>query len=281
MDALISKILEKKELRDLDPDFLQDFLEKAKKKKPKLFKTLEEKNYNEKSKEFQELKKIIRKKLREVHGVFRKTPLSKGKREQYLKDACSPKTEEEAIQKILENHQSTAERASSYTSLFSRIQEIQPNTKKVLDLGCGYNPFTYSLWKTNPFYIAVDINKEDQEFIQEYFTKKSIPGKAVVADLTTEEAITWIKDISKGTTALLFKLLDSMETKKKNSSKKLLEALQSDTIIISFATKTISGKGEIKAERKWLQETLNHLNTRFIRSDFDLDNEAFIVLRRK
>lgn len=284
MEILKKKILEKKELSGLPHDFLDKFLVEYKLKYPKKFSILEEKNYNEKSKEFEEIKKAIRKKIRGVHGVFAKTPLSEQKRKKIiscLKNADSKK-KQEIINKILESHQSTFERKNSYNALYSKILENysnKNNLKKILDLGCGYNPFSYQYLSLAPEYFAVDINKEDAEFIQEFFSLTKIKGKCVTLDLTEDKNMKIIDAESKNSDiCLALKLLDSLESKKRGASKTLLMNINSDLIVVSFALKTISGKNNIEGKRTWFWKIIEEGN--YFVEEFDLENEKYYLLKR-
>ncbi len=256
MESLKEKILDKKELRSLDKEFLQGFFEEEISRNKKLFEAVERKGFNERSKEFKELKKIIRKRLREVYGVFTDNPLSKEKKEKLLEELKEPGTEEKAIKKILEAHLSSKERLPYYGSLYGALfAEEKPN--KILDLGCGYNPFSYGYLGFNPKYVASDVSMEDLEFIQRFFETKKIKGKTIKADLAKEESLKKIiGESQEASITFALKLLDTLEATKKGSSEKLLLSLKSPKILVSFPKKTISGKTSIKSERKWFQNII-------------------------
>jgi 16S rRNA (guanine(1405)-N(7))-methyltransferase len=284
MDHLKNKILEKKELKGLNSDFLDKFLEEYKIKNPKKFKILEEKNYNEKSKEFNEIKKIIRKKVRELHGVFAKNQIGQEKKQRYLSELknADNKKKEEIITKILESHQSTFERMNDYPLLYKRILENygqKRKIEKIIDLGCGYNPFAYSYLKCSPKYFAVDINKDDSEFIQNYFDLNKIDGKSVTLDLTEKNNLKIIEEESKTSdVCFMFKLLDSLESKQRGSSEELFKHVLSELIVVSFPLKTIGGRKEIKGKRKWFDKIKN--NKKYKIEIFALENEIYYLLKQ-
>lgn len=287
MEKLKNKILEKKELKGVDSSFLDQFLNEYKSKKPKAFKILEEKNFNEKSKEFDDIKKAVRKRMREIHGVFAKKSLNSRKKEEYLQSLKNADEEkkEEIIGRILESHQSTFERSTSYRALYEIIlknygqnnQNRKP--KKIADLGCGYNPFKYKYWGFSPKYFATDINKEDLEFSQKYFNLEKIDGKTKNLDLTDKKSLAVIENETKDSDlCLLFKLLDSLESKKRGSSAELLRHIHSKFIVVSFPTKTISGKNEIKGKRKWFDRIVEE--NKHEKEEFVLQNEKYFLLKR-
>jgi 16S rRNA (guanine(1405)-N(7))-methyltransferase len=281
MDKLKQKILDKKELHGLTPGFLDAFLEEYIKKNTKSFKILQEKNYNEKSKEFDELKKYVRKRLREVHGVFVKDRLPEEKRVSFLQAIKTAPLEKEIeiLKKVLASHQSTIERLESYSELYGLLfKEKKP--KKILDLGCGYNPFSYKFLGCAPEYVAVDINEEDSAFIKSYFQHKKIKGETLTLDLTEDSCLKLITKISKNSDfCFLFKLLDSLEAKKRGSSKNLVKHLNSRVLVVSFPLKTIGGRNNITGKRKWFEKIIKEGN--YESEELILGSEKYYVLKHK
>ena len=80
------KILDKKELRNFDETLLDKIIEEQKNKHKTLYFKLESKKFNPKSKEFDEFTKIMRKKIREVYGVFNTNNLSSDKLQKLLEE---------------------------------------------------------------------------------------------------------------------------------------------------------------------------------------------------
>ena len=279
-----SKLLDKKELRNIPEEFLDRILEDAKKENSKLYSKLEEKQFNEKSKEFKEFKKIVRKKLRVLYGVFQKETLSKEKKEKYLKNIKEGTVEEKekAIQKILKSHLSTKERLNHFYKVYSKIVEICGKPKKIADLACGFNPFSYYYWNSNPEYFATDISKEDMKFIQTFFDQNKIKGITLAGDLTKEsfqnKIIQKIKDFD---TCLLFKAFDSLESLNKGSSSKLISKIPCKIIIISFPSKTISGKNLITGKRHWFIQALKQKNSEgWNIHEFEIGYEIYYFLTK-
>lgn len=264
-----NKIIDKKELSGLQPEFLDTFLEQYFKKHNKDLEILKEKNFNERSKEFKELKKHIRKKLREVHGVFNKNKKSTTKKQE-------PKQE---IISLLEQHQSTKERLSSFQEIYKKA--LKQKNLRILDLGCGYNPLFFLLLNTKINCVAIDINSKELETLKEIYQKNNEEIQTIQADITSQETQKQIEKISKNIdVTLMLKLLDSLETKKRGTTKELLNKTNSKEILISFATKTIGGKKEIKGERKWFQEALNKSKYK-LKETIETRNEKYYVLKQE
>jgi len=258
---LKSKILDKKDIKSIDENILNKIYFEEKKKNKDLFEKVKEKKFNSKSKEYKEFVKIVRKKLREIYGVFFKNPFSPFQKKKLLESL-----DEKTIDKILLSHVSTKERFEYFEEVYRKIFLVTGVPKKVLDLGCGFNPFSYFKIGKEVEYIASDISQENMNFINEFFKLKKIKGKTLAADLTDEKDVKKISDISNDCEVVfMFKLLDSLESIKKKSSEFLLTNIKSKYVVVSFPKESISGKNKIKSERIWFKKILekNYKTTSF------------------
>lgn len=273
VNSIKEKILSKKELQSIDEEIFKKIFEEEKKKNANLYKKVEEKQFNEKSKEYKEFVKIIRKRLREIYGVFFKDVLSEEKRKKLLMQG-----DDASINRILSSHLSTYERKNNYKELYEWIFSITGTPKKILDLGCGYNPFSYFKLGCTPFYIASDISRKNLEFINQFFKSKSIPGATKPIDTTTTEGLEKIKKITETCeVTFCFKLLDSLEAQTKGASKQLLNNIKSNFVIVSFPQGSISGKNKIKSQRKWFQDIIKDVET----ENKTIGNEKYYILKHK
>ena len=256
MENVIEELQNKKDLRGINKNIIKELIKEYAEREPKNYQILKQKEFNPKSKEYTEFKKFIRKKLRNLHGVFQKNKLSDKKQEKYIKEKnFSFHTDE--TRKFLKSHRSTNERLNYYETLYKEIEGEIGIIKKLADLGCGLNPLSYTLLENIEEAFCADINEDEIKFIQKFLDKTKIKGNAQVLDLTKKENYEEIKNKTENTdTCFLFKTLDGLEQIRKGASKELLKNIKSKNIIISFSTKTISGKNQINAERKWFQETL-------------------------
>jgi hypothetical protein len=285
IETLKRTILDKKELRNLDNEFIESILNEVIQKNKAVYENLKEKNYNARSKEFEIIKKEVRKKLRKVYGVFSTNKSSSNKLHKLLEDfrlalkQKQTKEKDKIIKQILDNHLSTKERLPYYPQFYKKI--IAPlNPKNVLDLGCGLNPLSLEFTELRPKYVASDIADPDLNIIETYFKIKKIDGETLKADLTKNlEKIT--KKSEEADITLLLKLADTLEAIKKDSAKKLIESLQSKTIIISVPLGSISGKNKIKSERNWLKKIIeNKEKEGWKRQEIILGNERYISLNK-
>lgn len=257
MDEFVKSIISKKELKSIDLEFARKVFEEVKAENMSLYKKVELKKFNERSKEYKELKKIVRQRLRYYFGSFNTT--------------ISEKSKSESEEELLKKHLSTRER-------YEYIQEFSDflgDAKSILDLGCGYNPFFYKYFKGNPKYLASDISN-DLKYIQKFFDKNKIDGKTKVLDLTKDEDLELLGNISKDyDTCLMLKLLDPLEKQKRNITKTLLKKIKSKVIIVSFSTMSIGGKTKITSKRSWFYEQIKYKHY----EEIELGPEKYIKIR--
>ncbi|MFH1770880.1 MAG: hypothetical protein ABH828_04990 [archaeon] len=273
MEELVKDILRKKELKNLDETTVVEELNKFFKKNKEVKKILEEKSFNKKSAQYKWALKEVRKKLREIYGVFIQKDYEK--RESFLKK-LNKNNGEEILPKLLRMHISTKERLPYYKEIYEQIFKITGKQKIILDLACGLNPLSYNFLGYKPKYIASDIAKKDLEFIQSFFSKNKIDGKSVKIDLVTEQ-----KKIEKikSDICFLFKALDSLETRKRHISKELIEKITAKWIVISFSKASLGGNRNIaKNKRSWVTNFLKKKG--FLYREFEVANEFFFVVKK-
>ena len=270
---VIKDILAKKELNNLDEDFVLEkvnsFLEKHKEIKGKLEKT--EYPKFRRSKEHEEIIKKIRAELREVYGVFIQDDYKK--RFKFLEELKkNPALENH--NKILALHKSSQERLPYYSVVYKKIFEITGNPRKIVDFACGLNPFSYAYLNCKPEYLACDLAEKDLEFIQEYFKIMKIAGSVKKIDLIKDDVSEITKDAD---VAFLFKTLDSLEAIKWGNSEVLLSKIKSRFIVVSFSTKSLGGKKTIKKEKRtWFERLVKKFGYRS--QVFEIPGELFYVL---
>ena len=193
--------------------------------------------------------KFIRKKLHEIYGVFR---------------ADSFKT-----------HPSIKERLVYYKEIYYKIFSITGKPKKILDLGCGLNPMSYSYLGCKPYYYASDISNFDLKEVNKFFKLNRIHGRTFTFNLVDDS----YKKLPRVDVVLLFKVLESLEVVKRNISERVIKELNADWIVASFSKKQIGGVKIRKAGRSWFRRILNSLNLYYV--VLDIGDEIFFVIKRK
>ncbi|MEK6898511.1 MAG: hypothetical protein AABW79_00245 [Nanoarchaeota archaeon] len=241
MKDLIRKIKEKKELSGLADSFVSQALDKVLKKHSTPRSPKEEKL----------IIKETRAMLRKSAGRFLDSNLIENK-----------------DQSILEAHSSTRERLAIYPELKKKIYSLNP--KSILDIGCGLNPLAIA--KKHVKYIATDINENYLKIVSNFFKKEKIEGDTMILDVKTSSSF------PKADLCLMLKLVDVIEEKGHKRTEEIIKSLNCKDIIISFSTKTLSGKPMNHPQRGWIEQLCNRLNLKF--SIWSTPNEIFYFIKK-
>lgn len=157
----------------------------------------------------------------------------------------------------------------NYKNLYEKIFEITGKPQKILDLGCGLNPLSFE--DKDVYYIACDINKENCEIIKKYLDKIGIKNKVICADL--------LKIKEDAEVCFLFRVLDALDRSKGHKiSENLIKSLNCKYIVVSFSTKTLSGKEMNHPYRGWIERMLNRLGYKF--EILKQESEIFYVIKK-
>ncbi len=264
INNLMGHVRKSRKYSSISKDFVEDEIKKYFQINPKALKFIDK----EKSKKFKEIVKAIRSKLHLAYGSFQGK--DKNKREQYLKN--------KEFDKILATSISSKERLEDYNKLYKDIFSITGKPESILDLGCGLNPVSYHYMNIDKLnYYAYDIDKDDINFLNKYFSLIKVKGKAYVKDLSK---ISFVKKLPKADVCFMFKLLDPLEKGKGHKlSEEIISSLNCKYIIVSFSTKTVSGKRMNHPYRGWIERMLSRIGFKF--KKFSLENEVFYVICRK
>lgn len=292
LKEIVKEVKKKRELEDLDTHYVLEKVEKIVKQNKKIRVKIRNANsFQEfaRSAEFDELKKRVRAELRAVYGVFdldekkKRTALIKriGTNKTTSTHHADKKERKETIRQLLLLHTSSKERLEYYDEIYTKIFSITGTPTSILDLGCGANPYSYSMLGCRPLYIAMDLPSDDLKDLAEFFRIEKINGKVMAIDLVKDyEKIGVLLEQNPIDVIFLFKLLDSVETVKRNISWKLLDALHARWLVVSFPTISIGGGKAIRSERRaWFEKLLARRQLPY--ETFSVPNEIFYVIRKK
>jgi len=283
---LVLIIKNKKELLNLDDSFIEEKIDKAllnnKKIRKKLFEIKEIKNLK-RSKEVKNFISEIRRVLRQIYGVF---DLDIKNKKQELIIKLGENYSQRLMEELLELHQSTIERIPYYEQLFEEIASRNKGAKTILDLGCGFNPYATRLLEeklgVKIDYYASDISTKNMIDIKKYFSLIGVKGDAKAIDLVTNYQELKTFPPKKVDLVLMFKLLDSLETIKKNVSEKIIDLLltKAKGFVVSFPTRSLGGNKVISNDKRvWFEKLLERKN--LVYETFELPNEIFYFFRNK
>jgi len=210
------------------------------------------------------------------------------------KKLLSPKIlEKKSSEEVLKKHLSTRERFEYYEKIYSKIfSDLDLNKKEkvsVIDLGAGINGLSYNKFpeKFEVDYVGIEIIGRLVDLMNEYFRKNKVsrtPTGSAEAIQESLFSLKNLKDIIKKTKkpriVFLFKILDSLEYRERDYTKKLLLELKKEEIeikgfVLSFSTESYIKKEKFKAKRKWIQ---NFIKENFhLVDNFELGGERYLV----
>ncbi len=176
---------------------------------------------------------------------------------------------------ILRKHISTKERLPYYEKIYKRI--LNNKETSVIDLGAGINGFSYKFFGKKIKYTAIESVGQLVELMNFYFKKKKLQAKAVNLSLFELEKVKQIiKKEKKPRIVFLFKVIDALETIKRDYSKELISNLVNiaDKIVVSFATKSLGNRQSFKAKRNWIVDFIKENFT--VLDDFEIGGERYI-----
>jgi hypothetical protein len=215
-----------------------------------------------------------------TYGAFQTR--RKKKRASYLKELKKyikdDEKRREIRRKILLTNISTKERLeASYKDLYERIFSVTSIPKTIIDLGCGINPVSFSTEVFRDIDIsAYDIDKNDIIFLKKYFKVTGLKGKARVLDLHDLDAV---KKLPHADVCLLFKIIDPLERRGHKFSEMLLQCINADFVVVSFATKTITRKAMNHPQRGWFELMTSRIGMPF--NIIETPNEIYYVVDKR
>jgi len=282
INLLVEEIKKKKELLYVSDSFVKEFVVKYLQQQQKISQALQ-KDLNPKSKAYALVIKNVRAQLRRVYGLFRD---DSGTRKKLVQDLLKSQKQKQIsiINEILSTHTSTQERLPMYEGLYSRIFKITGQPKVILDLGCGINPFSFPYMKLQKCtYYAYDVNEEEIQSLNIYFRllhQENIhfQGRAELLDIRSEAALA--KDLPVAEVCFLFKMTEVLDRGKGHTkTEAVLKKIPAKQIVVSFATKTMSGKKMTAPRRKWMEWLCKRLGYEYTLLEFP--NEIFYVVKKK
>ncbi|MDP3093768.1 MAG: hypothetical protein Q8N16_03315 [bacterium] len=195
--------------------------------------------------DFKKLLKKLKENAKNMRGVG--GPTSHVLNSQKIKEAVSP---------LLKLQSSTKERIPVLDDFYKEIFKVTGQPKTIIDLGCGLNPLSWP-WMNLPencHYLGFDIDKEQNDFLNNVF-KLAGPKRfrAKLGDILVDRS-------PRADVIFLLKLLPLLEHQQKGISLDILKRMPAKFLVVSFPTKTISGrqKGMIDFYSKQFQDLIRN-----------------------
>lgn len=270
VEEVVSLIKEKPELSPLDDFFVTLVVEDLIVPSNKEYVSFEQ---FKRSRQCRELVSASRKKLRDVYGLFLHKPITDADMDIFDQN------------RVLSLHKSAQERLlfyeQAYNTIFKKLADLGLKEEySLIDIACGYNPLAYSFLPIKPkSYFAVDLSSQDMCHIQSFFDRNGLNGEAMAFDVLGTKFEKYISS-REFDVCFLFKALDPFELTKRNSSKRLLTALNVRYFVVSFSLFSIGGKTPIAvSKRAWFEKFVRKQG--WIYESFEIPNELFFIVSTK
>lgn len=184
-----------------------------------------------------EVEKRSKNLLHQIWGVFYLTrPDFKKLLKVFEAEVKNGKNVKEAVLPVLRLHASTRERIPILNDFYRKIFEITGQPKTILDLASGLNPLTYFWLPEGIKYFAFDIDQEQTQFLGSVFKLLKVNHvKIGLRDLFTDR-------FPKTDVVFLLKILPLLRQQQKTKSLEILEKQNAKYLVVSFPTKTVSGR---------------------------------------
>ena len=142
---------------------------------------------------------------------------------------------------LLKLHSSTNERLSFYEEMYDDIFAIIGRVDSLLDIACGLNPIMLGEYNRQrnqimSNYVAEDIHTTALALVKQYYAENHLPIVTREADILSTMPTVAVDMV------LLFKLIPLLEQQKRGYYRQLIKELPARYIVVTFPTKTMSGK---------------------------------------
>ncbi len=183
--------------------------------------------------------------------------------------------DEELLGKVLSLHASTRERLPlcAMDAIYARIFSYTGRPGSILDLACGFNPIYLGAHSLRV--LGVDIQVDAGQAIRRWAEKNALPVRILTRDLTISPPPEGEFDLT-----LAMKLLPVLERQSPGAARRMLEAIPSRWVAVSFPTRTLSGRtiGMEEHYAQWFVQRMPESYT--LEACFVEGSELIYILRR-
>ena len=185
-----------------------------------------------------------------------------------------------SITDLLKLHASTSERLLYYEEFYEFILSHTGAVDKVMDLGCGFNPFSLPFYPQMPSrYHAIDIDLHTKDTLNAFFEKLFLPKLAICEDLET------FTPTAKVDLTLMLKLIPVLEASTPGRAYSLANELNTSWLVATFPTKSLGGKKKAMATNysAGFHGAINNnaLSNFELTAETVIGNELVFVLKRE
>jgi 16S rRNA (guanine(1405)-N(7))-methyltransferase len=179
--------------------------------------------------------KRVKRRLHQAVGAFRRERGAAAGAAWPLDDPVALRA---ACRAAMRGHASTRERLPHLATFYRGIWEITGVPRRLLDLGCGLNPLALPwMHLGDATYAAIDVDAGTLEVVRGFLTAVAQPHLTELRDLVDDAAV------AEADAALLLKLVTTLDRQDRDAARRLLEGLPVRHAVVSFAARSLGGRG--------------------------------------
>lgn len=277
--TLIATIRKKKELQHLNEEFIHEHIQQYLERHSKAAVLLAH-QHSVRSAQYKKIIKEVRASLRKVYGLFRTQEQELKRKELVEEMLTSPAHLQKLGKAILDTHSSTRERLPFYEKLYAKLFKITGKPATILDLGCGINPFSIPLMNLPKLkYCAYDLDEDEIDTLNQFFEYLHTQNSSFMGTARILDILQWAKLSELGTADIcfLFKMTDVLDRGKGHKmAEVVMKNVPARYVVVSFPTKTMSGKKMNVPHRNWVEWLCRRLKYKFKVLEFP--TEIFYVV---
>lgn len=184
-----------------------------------------------------EVEKTVKRKLHQIWGAYMSRPRFNNILTDIQEQVSRGNNAQSIILPLLKLQTSTSERIPILKEFYSKIFTITRIPQTIIEPACGINALTYFWMDPKIHYTGFDVDQEEIGFINSVFHILGVDQKASVnlGDIFSDK----LKHADMG---LLLKVLPLLEHRQKGSSFELLKKLPCRWVVVSYPTRSITGK---------------------------------------
>ncbi len=184
------------------------------------------------------VEKVVKRRLHQIWGAYFRRP-NFGKLLNRIEEDLHEGTDIKVVLKsLLKLQTSTNERIPILKNFYSRIFSIAGRPQTIIEPACGLNALTYFWMGTDIEYVGFDVDQEEIEFINSVFRLAGVQNQARVelGDILAGDFK------SKSDLVFLLKVMPILEHQQKGCTLEILRKLKCKQVVVSYPTRSISGK---------------------------------------
>lgn len=187
---------------------------------------------------------------------------------------------QENIKKVLLLHASTKERLPYYEEFYNLVFRGM-SVKSVLDVGCGFHPFSFPLSGVKHVeYIGMDVGVKEGELLSEFFTNPEfgVRWEYACENVLSDAGLNALKKLKSVDVCFMLKVSDCLDVSHHKNTEAVLRAVNAKRVILSFSKKTLSGLEMRHPGRGWVDRMLDRL--KYAYEEMQLGNEIIYIVKK-